>query len=206
MLNLFNIPFESRLLMGTDVFSTDSMHTALLYNKSFLNDTVEYNSAKNETVWKIDTAAYDEEDLEAYLENYLTLNDSDYRAGVNMVEYNFYLTAWKDAGLITDDEIAEEKKRAASAMAADAAQNEKDAAAAEAARLRQEAEAAEAAAAEAMAAEAAEAAAQAESQDTDTAEAANPAESADTEVPMQQDTSDVPGGNEPAMPDEAAAQ
>ena len=206
MLNLFNIPFESRLLMGTDVFSTDSMHTALLYNKSFLNDTVEYNSAKNETVWKIDTTAYNEEDLEAYLENYLTLNDSDYRAGVNMVEYNFYLTAWKDAGLITDDEIAEEKKRAASAMAADAAQNEKDAAAAEAARLRQEAEAAEAAAAEAMEAEAAEAAAQAESQDTDTAEAANPAESADTEAPVQQDTADAPDVNVPAVPDNTAAQ
>ena len=189
MLNLFNIPFDSRLLMGTDVFSTDSMHTALLYNKSFLNDTVEYNSAKNETVWKIDTTAYNEEDLEAYLENYLTLNDSDYRAGVNMIEYNFYLTAWKDAGLLTDDEIAAEKKRASEAMAADAAQNARDAEAAEAARLRQEAEAAEAAAAEAMAieaAQAAEAAAQAESQTAETAEAEVPAQQ-DAAVPVETD-------------------
>ena len=160
------------------------MHTALLYNKSFLNDTVEYNSAKNETVWKIDTTAYNEEDLEAYLENYLTLNDSDYRAGVNMIEYNFYLTAWKDAGLLTDDEIAAEKKRASEAMAADAAQNARDAEAAEAARLRQEAEAAEAAAAEAMAIEA--------------AQAAEAAETTDTEVPAQQDTA------MPSETDEAA--
>ncbi len=194
VLNLFNIPFDSRLLMGTDVFSTDSMHTALLYNKSFLNDKVAYDSAKNETVWKIDPDMYEEEDLEKYLEGCLTLNDSAYHAGVNMVEYNFYLTAWKDAGLITEEEIAEEKKRASDAMAADAAQNAKDAAAAEATRLRQEAEAAEAAAAEAMAAEMAAqaAAAEAAAQAADTAENTNTAESANTEVPVQQDTADVP--------------
>ncbi|MCR5011612.1 MAG: LTA synthase family protein [Lachnospiraceae bacterium] len=191
VLNLFNIPFDSRLLMGTDVFSTDSMHTALLYNKSFLNDTVEYDSAKNDIVWKIDTEMYDEEDLDNYLENYLTLNDLTYLAGVNMVEYNFYLTAWKDAGLITEEEIAEEKKRASEAMAADAAQNARDAEAAEAARLRQEAEAAEAAAAEAMAAEMAVQAAEA-------AQAAETADTTDTQVPVQQDAAAVPAETEEA--------
>ena len=146
ILNLFNIPFDSRLLMGTDVFSTDSMHTAMLYNKSFLNDKVEYNTTNHEAVWKIDTSMYCEEALDSYIKNYMALNDSYYLASINMMKYNFYFTIWKQAGLLTDEEIAAENQRAARAMEINAEQNEIEA---EAERLRKEAE--EAAAAEAAA-------------------------------------------------------
>ena len=146
ILNLFNIPFDSRLLMGTDVFSTDSMHTAMLYNKSFLNDKVEYNTTNHEAVWKIDTSVYCDEALDSYINNYMALNDSYYLASINMMKYNFYFTIWKQAGLLTDEEIAKENQRAAKAMEINAEQNAIEA---EAERLKKEAE--EAAAAEAAA-------------------------------------------------------
>ena len=150
VLNLFNIPFDSRLLMGTDVFSTDSMHTAMLYNKSFLNDKVEYNTTNHEAVWKIDTSMYCEEALDSYIKNYMALNDSYYLASINMMKYNFYFTIWKQSGLLTDEEIAAENQRAAKAMEINAEQNEIEA---EAERLKKEAEEAAAAEAAAQAAE-----------------------------------------------------
>ncbi|MCR4648007.1 MAG: LTA synthase family protein [Lachnospiraceae bacterium] len=151
ILNLFNLPYDSRLLMGTDVFSEESMHTAVLYNKSFLNDTVEYNASTHEAVWKIDTSVYCDEALDSYLNNYLALNDSNYLASINMLKYNFYFTIWKQAGLLTDEEIASENSRAARAMQINEEQNAIEA---EAERLRKEAEEAAAAAeAEAAAAE-----------------------------------------------------
>jgi len=150
ILNLFNIPFDSRLLMGTDVFSTDSMHTAMLYNKSFLNEKVEYNTSNREAVWKIDTSVYCDEALDSYINNYMALNDSYYLASINMMKYNFYFTIWKQAGLLTDEEIAEENQRAAKAMEINAEQNAIEA---EAERLKKEAEEAAAAEAAAQAAE-----------------------------------------------------
>lgn len=137
MLNLFNLPFDSRLLMGTDVFDESSMHTAVMYNKSFLNDKVEYNSSTRQAVWKIDTSVYCEEALDSYLESYIALNDSYYLASINMMKYNFYFTIWKQAGLLTDEEIAAENQRAAKAMEINAEQNAIEA---EAERLRKEAE------------------------------------------------------------------
>ena len=150
ILNLFNIPFDSRLLMGTDVFSTESMHTAMLYNKSFLNDKVEYNTSNHEAVWKIDTSVYCDEALDSYINKYMALNDSYYLASINMMKYNFYFTIWKQAGLLTDEEIAAENQRAAKAMEINAEQNAIEA---EAERLRKEAEEAAAAEAAAQAAE-----------------------------------------------------
>ncbi|MBP5493942.1 MAG: LTA synthase family protein [Lachnospiraceae bacterium] len=150
ILNLFNIPFDSRLLMGTDVFSTDSMHTAMLYNKSFLNDKVEYNTTNHEAVWKIDTSMYCDEALDSYIKNYMAINDSYYLASINMMKYNFYFTIWKQSGLLTDEEIAAENQRAAKAMEINAEQNAIEA---EAERLKKEAEEAAAAEAAAQAAE-----------------------------------------------------
>ena len=119
------------------MFDTESMHTAMLYNKSFLINKVEYNSTNHEAVWKIDTSNYCEEALDSYVNNYLALNDSYYLASVNMMKYNFYFTIWKQAGLLTDEEIAAENQRAARAMEINAEQNAIEA---EAERLRKEAE------------------------------------------------------------------
>ncbi len=152
ILNLFNIPFDSRLLMGTDVFS-DSPHTAFLYNKSFLNDTVEYDTATKDTVWKIDTSHYCEEAMDAYINNFMSSNDSKYLASINIIKYNFYFSLYKDAGLLTAEEIAAENTRSQNVIATNTAQNEKEA---EEERIRAEEEAAAAAAAEAEAAAQAE--------------------------------------------------
>ena len=146
ILNLFNLPHDSRLLMGTDVFDPKAIHTAVLYNKSFLNDMVDYNATTHTAEWKMDTSNYCDEALDSYLNKYLELNDSYYLASINMMKYNMYLTIWQQAGLITDEEVAAEKQRAAKAMEINAEQNAIEA---EAERLRKEAE--EAAAAEAAA-------------------------------------------------------
>ncbi|MCQ2543211.1 MAG: sulfatase-like hydrolase/transferase [Lachnospiraceae bacterium] len=145
ILNLFNLPHDSRLLMGTDVFS-NSMHTAMLYNKSFLNDNVEYNSSTKETYWKINTDLYCEEALDAYLNSYMDFNESKYLASINILKYNVYFSLWKDAGLLTDEEIAAENQRAAKVLQTNAEQNAREA---EAQRIREE-EAAAAAEAEAQ--------------------------------------------------------
>lgn len=147
ILNLFNIPFDSRLLMGTDIFS-QSNHTAMLYNKSFINEYVYYNAVTGEAEWKIDTSEYSEEELSNYLDNYSSLNESKYLASINIIKNNFYFHLWKDAGLLTEEQINEENARSKNVVEKNAAQN---AAEAEAERARQEAEAAAAAAAAAEA-------------------------------------------------------
>ena len=143
MLNLFNLPYDSRLLFGKDVFS-DSEHTAILYNKSFINDKVEYNARTHEANWKIDTTKYSEDQLKKYLESNIKQIDQDYKASVNIMQNNFFLTLWKQAGLITNEDIAKENARAAEAMAINQKQNEIDA---QKEQERLEREAAEAAAA-----------------------------------------------------------
>ena len=144
ILNLFNIQFDSRLLMGTDVFSTNA-HNAVLYNKSFINEKVRYDSTTKETTWNMDTSRYCEEALDSYLNSYLELNESEYMTGINILKNNFYFRLWKDAGLLTEEEIQAENARSSKVIQENTAQNEKEA---EEKRLKEEAEAA--AAAEAM--------------------------------------------------------
>ena len=143
ILNLFNLPYDSRLLFGKDIFS-DSQHNAILYNKSFINDKVVYDSKTHEAIWKIDTSKYSQETLDKYLESYIKQIDMDYKASVNIMQNNFFLTLWKQAGLLSNEDIAKENARSAEAMAINEKQNEIDA---QKEQERLEREAAEAAAA-----------------------------------------------------------
>ena len=109
--NLYGINFDSRLLMGTDIFS-DGIHKAVLYDKSFITDKVRYDAKTGDIEWKIDPNAYDWEHLDSYIESMNTLIDSEFAASVNIVKMNFYFNLWKDANLLTEDEIIEEQNRA----------------------------------------------------------------------------------------------
>ena len=148
ILNLFNIEFDSRLYMGTDVFS-DGIHRARLYNGSFLTEYVTYDKTTNKKTWTEAAAEFSDEELEAYFNAMLDYTTSEYSAALNMMKGNFYLFTWQNSGLLTQEEIDTELAREASGRRIYA-----DEAAAEAAR--REAEAAAAAAAEAAAAEAAQ--------------------------------------------------
>jgi len=110
ILNLLGIKFDSRLIMGTDIFS-DGFHKAVLYNKSFLTDKAVYDSQTGRTEWKIDTELYDEKKLKAYVDGVNELIESEYSASVNIINRNVYLKLWKDANLISDEEYIKEEER-----------------------------------------------------------------------------------------------
>ena len=83
------IEFDSRLLMGTDVFS-DGIHKAVLYDLSFENEIVKYNRKSGQIVWKIDESKFPQEELNLYLEDMNTLIESDYAASVQIINNDFY--------------------------------------------------------------------------------------------------------------------
>lgn len=153
ILNLFNIEFDSRLYIGTDVFS-DGIHRARLYNGSFLTEYVTYDKTTGKKTWTDAAKEFSEDELDAYFNAMQDYTTSEYSASLNMMKTNFYLFTWQNSGLLTKEEIDTELAREASGRRIYA-----DEAAAEAARL-----AAEAAAAEAAEAAAAEAAAQEQQQ------------------------------------------
>ena len=110
VLNLLGIDYDSRLFMGTDVFS-QGIHKAVLYNKSFITDKVIYNSKTGTAEWKIDTGQYNKKDLELYLDSMSDLIESEYSASIKIIDNNFYHHLWKDSDLITAEEASSEIKR-----------------------------------------------------------------------------------------------
>ena len=110
MYNLFDIPFDSRLLCGTDVFS-DGPHKATLYNQSFITDMVKYNAETGEEEWLCDTSAYRDRDLANYLDAQIQYTEGTYAAATKLLAKNFYLFVWENSGLMTEDELTAENKR-----------------------------------------------------------------------------------------------
>ena len=110
VLNLFGIDYDSRLLMGNDIFS-DGIHRARIYNGSFLTDVVNYNANTGETTWKDTEHLYTQEQLDNYLDAMIQYVDSEYSASNKMLNSNFPLFVWKNSGLMTDEEYAVEVAR-----------------------------------------------------------------------------------------------
>lgn len=98
VLNLFNIPYDSRLLAGTDIFST-GFHIATLYNKSFLTREVKYNSDTGEAEWLIDTTNVSQADLDAYLNAALSYVQGRYAASLSLMDTDFFRYVWEKSGL-----------------------------------------------------------------------------------------------------------
>lgn len=101
--NLFNISFDSRLLAGRDVFAPNAIHKAVLYNKSFINEYVEYYAPKGETEWKIDTTQYYDAILDGYLSSMLTLIDSEYAASLEIMDNDFYAFIVQNAEMFREE-------------------------------------------------------------------------------------------------------
>jgi len=110
VLNLLGVKFDSRLIMGTDIFS-NGIHKAVLYDKSFITNKAIYNAKTGEITWLVDTDLYDMSNLYSYIENMSALVASEYSASVNIIKTNFYYNLWVDSGLMTAEEAAAEQER-----------------------------------------------------------------------------------------------
>lgn len=110
VLNLLGIDYDSRLYIGTDVFSK-GIHKAVLYDKSFITDKVAYNAKTGKAEWKIDTSKYTKKELDSYLSTMDELIESEYTASIRIIEDNFYYHLWKDSGLMTKEEADAEIER-----------------------------------------------------------------------------------------------
>ncbi|MCR5118865.1 MAG: sulfatase-like hydrolase/transferase [Lachnospiraceae bacterium] len=110
VLNLMNIPFDSRLLAGTDIFS-DGVHRARLYNGSFITDYVKYDKAGDKLYWQKEASSYDSRNLDNYFNAMLDYTESEYSASLNILKSNFFFTGWRYSGKLTDEEIYAEIKR-----------------------------------------------------------------------------------------------
>lgn len=89
VLNLFGMEYDSRLLMGTDIFSNNT-HIAMLYNKSFITDKVKYNASTGKTEWLPAADLFSEEDREKYLNYCISATKLSYTASLNIVNEDFY--------------------------------------------------------------------------------------------------------------------
>lgn len=98
VLNLFGIPYDSRLLPGTDVFS-EGPHVAALYNKSFLTEEFLYNAAGD----TLETADGKEGITDAVLrgqaEAISALVSARYAASLKMMDADLFRFVWRESGL-----------------------------------------------------------------------------------------------------------
>ena len=117
VLNLFGIEYDSRLFMGNDIFSS-SLHRARLYNGSFITEFVSYDKKENKVVWNDIAKDYEQDRLDRYLNALMDYTENEYNASLQMIKTNFMLFAWKNAGLIGEDEYNKELARERSVLAA----------------------------------------------------------------------------------------
>ncbi|MBQ8139838.1 MAG: sulfatase-like hydrolase/transferase [Lachnospiraceae bacterium] len=110
ILNLFNIEYDSRLLMGIDIFS-GNVHRARLYNGSFITDYVKYDKRSGKAIWSDKMNGFSEENKEKYLEAMLDYTESEYSASLQMLKSNFWFYVWQNSGFMTDEEIQAEIDR-----------------------------------------------------------------------------------------------
>ncbi|MBP5152498.1 MAG: LTA synthase family protein [Lachnospiraceae bacterium] len=107
--NLFDIPFDSRLLPGTDVFS-DGVHCARLYNGSFLTKFLKYDKPHGK-VYYLDDYGSDEVMPENYLETMQDYTESKYAASLTMMETDFFRLLYENSGYLTPEEAEAELAR-----------------------------------------------------------------------------------------------
>lgn len=89
VLNLFGIDYDSRMIMGIDVFS-EGLHRARLKNGNLITEYVNYNSKKDKATWKADAKNWSEEEKKTYLDTLISYSDNEYMVSLKMMEKDFY--------------------------------------------------------------------------------------------------------------------
>jgi len=86
--NLLGIDYDSRLFMGTDIFS-DSSPLVMLRNKSFITDRGKYNAATNEFIPREDDS---DENFDEYIDAVSLILDNKFYYSVKILETDYYST------------------------------------------------------------------------------------------------------------------
>ena len=128
ILNLMNIPFDSRLMAGRDIFSNEAHNRAVLYNKSFVTELVKYDYETGDAVWNGAGENMSDEDKEDYLDRQLNSIENEYNASCRLVDENFMLDVYHMSGLLDDAQASEELAREQKVRDRDAVLNAEDAA------------------------------------------------------------------------------
>ncbi len=89
LLNLWGIPYDSRMLAGTDVFS-DGIHAAVLIDHSFLTDKVWFNSNTGEIRYQVPQ----EEVPDSYIESMNQLIASRFEFSAEILRNDYYRHAF----------------------------------------------------------------------------------------------------------------
>lgn len=89
ILNLFNIPYDSRLYAGTDIFS-DSRHVAMIYDKSFIAEDFVYNATSGEVTWINKLNDMTDTEKETYVNKYVSYVKGKYAYSISVENTNFY--------------------------------------------------------------------------------------------------------------------
>lgn len=84
--NLLGIDYDSRLFMGTDIFS-DSSPLVMLRNKSFITDKGKYNSASKEFMPSDENSP---DDYNEYIDAVSLIVDNKFYYSVKILETNYY--------------------------------------------------------------------------------------------------------------------
>lgn len=103
ILNLFGFEYDSRLLPGSDIFSTTT-HIAAFYNKSFVTDKVKYNSQKGTAQWLEGSESMSDSDKEEYLNYVKQLVKTRYAASLEVMETDFFRFVYENSGLLPKTE------------------------------------------------------------------------------------------------------
>ncbi len=110
ILNLFGMDFDSRLLMGQDIFS-NGIHHARLYNGSFVTKYVSYDVTTGREEWSPDGQAMGKDEQEAYLKAMIDYTTSEYEASLGVIDKDLYFYIWRNSGLMSADEVEAEEER-----------------------------------------------------------------------------------------------
>ena len=92
ILNLFGLEYDSRLIMGRDIFA-DTDHFAMLYNKCIITNEMKYNAKNGKVTWAEGNTMTDEE-RKAYLDKFKALAADRYSMSLKMEATDFYRFVW----------------------------------------------------------------------------------------------------------------
>lgn len=93
LLNLWGLEYDSRLLSGTDIFS-DSLHMAVLSDRSFLTDLVWFNPNRGEIRYQVDESLVPE----GYVDSLNNLISTRFELAREIVKNDYYDILFPESG------------------------------------------------------------------------------------------------------------
>ena len=103
VLNLLGMEYDSRLLPGADMFSSNE-HIAMFYNKTFVTEKVKYNAQKATAEWLPASAGMTEEQKKAYLDYCIAATKSRYTASLELMSEDFYRFVYENIKTSPEEE------------------------------------------------------------------------------------------------------